>query len=105
MPSSLSHTLSLSLSRSLSLSLSISFSLCVPVWLFGCVCVCVCVCHRFVKLCKDVGFIGAGNHLTTTDADLVFQKTKRSGNYGKRICYEDFRMVAIPEMARRMKCQ
>mmetsp|Transcript_4431 Transcript_4431/g.8234 ORF Transcript_4431/g.8234 Transcript_4431/m.8234 type:complete len:289 (+) Transcript_4431:408-1274(+) len=60
---------------------------------------------KFVKLCKDVGFIGPGNHLSTTDADLIFQKTKRSGNYGKRICYEDFRMVAIPDMAKRMQCQ
>ena len=72
---------------------------------YSCFAYCVSVMSRFVKLCKDVGFIGAGNHMTTTDADLIFQKTKRAGNYGKRICYEDFRMVAIPEMAKRMRCQ
>ncbi len=51
------------------------------------------VLFRYVKLCKDVGFIGPKGYLTTTDADLIFQRTKRSGNYGKRICYEDFRSV------------
>lgn len=59
---------------------------------------------RFVRLCKDVGFIGPANHMSTTDADLIFQKSKRAGNYGKRICYEDFRLVTIPEMAKRMQC-
>ncbi|CAE7493345.1 unnamed protein product, partial [Symbiodinium microadriaticum] len=33
---------------------------------------------------------------------LIFQKAKKSGNYGKRITYEDFRMVAIPEIAKKL---
>lgn len=47
---------------------------------------------RFVKLCRDTGIVD-GKRFTVTDADLIFQRSKKSGNYGKRISYEDFRYV------------
>mmetsp|Transcript_19373 Transcript_19373/g.20098 ORF Transcript_19373/g.20098 Transcript_19373/m.20098 type:complete len:569 (+) Transcript_19373:14-1720(+) len=59
---------------------------------------------RFVKYCRDTKIIGSIGHLTSVDADLIFQKAKKAGNYGKRITYEDFRMVAIPELAKRIGC-
>lgn len=58
---------------------------------------------RFVKFCRDSQLLGGPGLLTTTDADLIFQKSKKSGNYGKRISYEDFRMVAIPEVAKKLR--
>lgn len=59
---------------------------------------------RFVKFCRDTKIIGSIGHLTSVDADLIFQKAKKAGNYGKKITYEDFRMIAIPELAKRMGC-
>jgi len=59
---------------------------------------------RFVKFCRDTKLIGSVGHMTSVDADLIFQKTKKAGNYGKRISYDDFRMVAIPELAKRIGC-
>lgn len=53
---------------------------------------------RFVKLCRDTGIVD-GKRFTVTDADLIFQRSKKSGNYGKRISYEDFRMVSVPNIA------
>jgi hypothetical protein len=46
---------------------------------------------RFVKFCRDTKLIGSVGRLTSVDADLIFQKSKKAGNYAKRITYEDFR--------------
>ena len=68
---------------------------------------------RFVKLCRDCCLLQT-KRFTVTDAgtlcvcvcvamsllplkyillDLVFQKAKKSGNYGKKITYKEFRFV------------
>lgn len=31
--------------------------------------------------------------------DLLFQRSKKAGNYGKKITYEEFRTVAFPAIA------
>lgn len=31
--------------------------------------------------------------------DLLFQRSKKAGNYGKKITYEEFRTVAFPAVA------
>lgn len=48
---------------------------------------------RFVKFCRDTKLIGSVGRLTSVDADLIFQKSKKAGNYAKRITYEDFRSL------------
>ena len=55
----------------------------------------------FVKFCRDMKLIGKG--FTTTDCDLIFQKSKSGGNYAKTITYKEFRQVAIPLVAQRRK--
>ena len=65
---------------------------------------------KFVKLCKDCGIIeeprfklsdaggkaGLNSNLNNYyDLDLLFQRSKKAGNYGKKIFYEDFRSNVI----------
>ena len=57
---------------------------------------------RFVKMCRDSNLLGS-RKLSTTDADLIFQKSKKAGNYGKRINFEDFRMISIPLIANKLE--
>ena len=72
---------------------------------------------KFVKFCKDSGIIDdrtfkmsdAGNVSAlffgrrvlngSLCADLLFQRSKKAGNYGKKITYEEFRTVAFPAVA------
>ncbi|GMH97878.1 hypothetical protein TrST_g11260 [Triparma strigata] len=54
-----------------------------------------------LKFCKDMKIIGKG--FTSTDVDLIFQKSKSGGNYAKTITYKEFRQVAIPLVAQRRK--
>jgi len=56
----------------------------------------------FVKWNRDLKLIGKG--FTTTDCDLIFQKSKAGGNYAKRITFTEFRQVAIPLIAQAKKC-
>lgn len=63
----------------------------------------------FIKMCEDASLLGKG--FTRTDADLLFQKAKAkasapgAGSYssgvvhGKRLSYDVFRAVAIPDIA------
>ena len=53
---------------------------------------------KFAKLCKDCGIIEEPR-FKLSDADLLFSKSKKAGNYGKKINYEEFRTVAFPAMA------
>ena len=55
----------------------------------------------FLKFCRDMKLIGKG--FTSTDCDLIFQKSKSGGNYAKTITYKEFRQVAIPLVAQRRK--
>ncbi|GMH71210.1 hypothetical protein TrLO_g8584 [Triparma laevis f. longispina] len=55
----------------------------------------------FLKFCKDMKIVGKG--FTSTDVDLIFQKSKSGGNYAKTISYKEFRQVAIPLTAQRRK--
>ncbi len=55
----------------------------------------------FVKFCRDMKILGKG--FTTTDCDLIFQKSKSGGNYAKRISYTEFRQVAVPLVAQKRK--
>jgi len=63
----------------------------------------------FVKFCRDTKLFD--KKLTTTDADLIFQKTKAKASapgagaysggvvFGKRIKYDIFRAVSLPIIA------
>jgi hypothetical protein len=53
----------------------------------------------FVKFWRDMKVLGKG--FTTTDCDLIFQKSKSAGNYAKRISYEEFRQISVPLVADR----
>jgi hypothetical protein len=51
----------------------------------------------FLKLCKDMKLYGKS--LTSTDIDLIFQKSKSGGNYAKRLTFAEFRQVSVPLIA------
>jgi len=56
----------------------------------------------FVKWNRDLQIVGKG--FTTTDCDLIFQKSKAGGNYSKRITFTEFRQVSIPLIAQAKRC-
>jgi len=56
----------------------------------------------FVKWNRDLKLLGKG--YTTTDCDLIFQKSKAGGNYAKRITFTEFRQVAIPLISQAKRC-
>ena len=54
---------------------------------------------HFSKMCKECGFVG--KTFTTTDADMIFTKTKNKGE--RKISFSQFEKVALPEIAAKKK--
>eukprot|EP00759_Apiculatamorpha_spiralis_P018690 PhF_6_TR25092/c0_g1_i1/m.34461 len=58
-------------------------------------------CARCVKVFRDSGILKAsGNTLTASDIEILFTKAKKKGE--RKLRYQEFRMVLVPDVARRL---
>ena len=55
---------------------------------------------HFAKMCKECGIID-GKTFTTTDCDMIFTKAKAKG--GRKITFQQFVDVCIPDIAKKKK--